>query len=155
MSQNIYLLCASVLYFVAARRTLDPMSRVFWLALCMLCLSVLLREMDPRNTNMEFLFGPIFELRLHYVFLGVIWLALLVVAWTQRNQLFKAVWQWLISLSGILMLLGVFLYVGGDIAEKKFFSGNYEVSEMIEESMELFGTLFIFFSAYVVLRRRR
>lgn len=154
LSQDVYLFSASVLYFVAARRSGDPVSRLFWLALCMFCMSVLFREMDPRGTNIEFLAGPIFDLRLHYVFLGGVWATLLVLSAPYLRLLFGALWQWLFSLSAMLLVFGVALYVGGDIAEKSFFSGNYMVSEMIEETMELFGTFVIFFSAYIALRRQ-
>ncbi len=152
--QNAYLFASAGLYFVAARRAGDPVSRLFWLALCMFCMSVLFREMDPRGTDLEFLLEPIFDLRLHYVFLGAIWAALFVLSWSYLRLLFGALWQWLFSLSAVLMLLGIVFYTGGDIAEKSFFSGDYMISEMIEESMELLGTLVIFFSAYTALRRQ-
>tara|TARA_R110002124_G_scaffold1051_1_gene5494 strand:- start:1121 stop:1744 length:624 start_codon:yes stop_codon:yes gene_type:complete len=152
--QDIYLFGAGVLYFVAAHRSGDPVSKLFWLALCMSCMSVLFRELDPRGTNVEFLLQPIFDLRLHYVFLGVIWVPLFVLSVPYRRSLFGALWQWFFSFSAVLLLIGILFYIGGDIAEKSFFSGDYLVSEMIEESMELIGTFIIFFSAYAALRRQ-
>jgi len=87
------------------------------------------------------------------LFLGLIWTALFILSWTYLPVLVRALWHWFCCLFAGLMAIGMTLYAGGDIAEKSFFSSDYMISEMIEESMELIGTLFISLSAYAALRR--
>lgn len=153
--QNLFLLAGAVFYFLAARRAPEAVSRSFWLALTIFCMCILFRELEIRGTRYEEALGAAFESRLHYVFLGVLWIALLVGSWGHVLKTISLAPRWVMFGPGRILLVGSVLYVLGDIAEKHIFTGDHDVSEMIEESFEQLGTLFIFFSSYVTLRRVR
>jgi len=151
--QNIFLFMGAVLYFQAARTAPDTVSRSFWLALTIFCLCILFRELDVRNTRLEPLLGPLFRHHVHYALLGVLWGALLAASWGHVTKTLLLTPRWLVKGSGRVLLVGCALYVLGDIAEKHFLTGDDDFSEMMEETFEQLGTLFIFLSAYVPLRK--
>ncbi len=97
--------------------------------------------------------GAALQNRFHYVFLGILWLSLLLLSLRHFRLSVVIVLRWLLTFSGALMISGILFYVLGDIAEKRFFTGNPAWSEMLEESIEQLGTLFILLSAWVALRR--
>lgn len=153
--QNLFLLLGAVLYFQAARTAPDTVSRSFWLALTIFCMCILFRELDVRGTRYEASLGPIFEHRFHYGFLGLLWFALLITSWGHVIETLRLTPRWLVRGSGRVLLIGCALYVLGDIAEKHFLTGDPDFSEMMEESFEQLGTMFIALSAYVPLRKAR
>jgi len=153
--QNIFLFLGAVLYFQAARTAPDTVSRSFWLALTIFCMCILFRELDVRGTRLEPLLGPVFNHHIHYISLGVLWIALLIGSWGHVIQTLLLTPRWLVKGSGRVLLVGCALYVLGDIAEKHFLTGDPDFSEMMEESFEQLGTLFIFLSAYVPLRKAK
>lgn len=153
--QNIFLLLASVLYFQAARSAPEHVSRSFWLALSIFCMCILFREFDVVGTRFEPTLGPIFHHHLRYGFLVVLWIALLIGSWGHVSKTLLLTPRWLVRDSGRILLVGIALYVLGDIAEKHFLTGNPDFSEMMEETFEQFGTMFIFLSGYATLRKRR
>lgn len=151
--QDTFLFAGAVAFFLTAVRARDRVSRLSLLALTMFCLSVLFREMDVRGTSLEPWFGYAFQHRWHYAFLGVLWIAILLLSLRHFRLNAIVMLNWLFGLAGATMVAGILFYVLGDFAEKHFFTGNPDVSEMIEESMEQIGTLFIFLSAYLTSRR--
>lgn len=153
LSQDGFLFAGAVLFFAAARRAPDRVSLLSLLALAMFCLSVLFREMDVRGTSLEPWFGYAFQHRWHYAFLGVLWIAILLLSLRHFRLNAIVMLNWLFGLAGATMVAGILFYILGDFAEKHFFTGNPDVSEMIEESMEQIGTLFIFLSAWLTSRR--
>lgn len=152
--QNTALFLGALFFAIAAHRATDIVSRHFWAALSLFVLCILFREIEVRGTVLEPYLGALFEGRWDYVALGLLWCALLFVSWRHMRQSFQALWQWLFSLSGAVFLVGCFFYIFGDIAEKHLLTNDGAVSEMIEESFEQLGTLFIFFSSYAALRRQ-
>ncbi|MGV8995679.1 MAG: hypothetical protein ACOH12_01885 [Parvibaculaceae bacterium] len=152
--QNLFLFLAAVLYFQAARTAPDVVSRSFWLAMTIFCMCVLFREMDVRGTRLEPLLGPVFNRHLHYGFLGVLWIALLIGSWGHVWRTILLTPRWSLTSGGLVFLAGCVLYVMGDIAEKHFMTGDPDVSEMLEETFEQLGTMFLCLSAYVSLRFR-
>lgn len=153
LSQDIFLFCAAVCFFLASRHMADRAARLFTLGLMLFCLCILFREIDVRGTNLEPYLDFIFQHRLHYAFLAVLWVILFVVALSDFRAILRQLPRWLFSLSGAMMVVGILFYISGDLAEKHFFWSSPNLSEMAEESLELLGTLFIFYSPYVVLRR--
>ncbi|MES1989410.1 MAG: hypothetical protein V4441_00480 [Pseudomonadota bacterium] len=152
--QNFFLLMAAGLYFQAARTAPEHISRSFWLALTIFCMCILFRELDVRGTRFETQIGPVFDYHIHYGFLGVLWIALLIGSWGHVIKTLLLTPRWLVKGSGRVLLIGCALYVLGDIAEKHFLTGDPDFSEMMEETFEQLGTMFIFLSAYVSLRKR-
>jgi hypothetical protein len=109
--------------------------------------------MDIRGTNLEPYLNFVFQHRLHYAFLGVLWIILIAVAVPDFRATLRQMPRWFTSLPGAMMIVGILFYISGDLAEKHFFWASPDLSEMAEESLELLGTFFFFFSSYVVLRR--
>ncbi|MCE9650623.1 MAG: hypothetical protein K8R18_13460 [Parvibaculum sp.] len=153
LSQDAFLCGGAVLFFSAALWVRDRVSRLALLALTMFCLSILFREMDVRGTNLDSYLDYAFQHRWHYAFLGVLWLAIFFLSLRHFRLSVIYILRWVLGIAGALMIVGILFYVLGDVAEKHLFSGNEDLSEMIEESMEQLGTLFIFLSGYVTLRR--
>ncbi len=153
LSQDLFLFCAAVCFFLASRRMADRATRLFALGLTLFCLCILFREINVRGTNLEPYLSFIFQHRLHYAFLAVLWIVLIAVTLTDFRATLRHLPRWLLSLSGGMMIVGILFYISGDLAEKHFFWSSPNVSEMAEESLELLGTFFIFCSSYVVLRR--
>jgi hypothetical protein len=153
LSQDAFLCGGAVLFFSAASRVRDRVSRLALLALTMFCLSILFREMDVRGTNLEPWLDRAFQHRWHYAFLGVLWLSIFLLSLRHFRLSVVYMLRWVLGVAGALMIVGILFYVLGDVAEKHLFSGNEDLSEMIEESMEQLGTFFIFLSGYVTLRR--
>ncbi len=155
LSQDTFLAGGAALFFADAVQAVDRVSRLALLALTLFCLSILFRELDVRGTNLDLYLDYAFQHRWHYAFLGCLWIAVGVLSARHFRLSFLYMLRWLFSLTGALMIMGIFFYVIGDVAEKHLFTGNADLSEMIEESMEQFGTFFICFSAWVTYRRHR
>lgn len=153
LSQDAFLAAGAVLFFADAVLAVDRVSRLALLALTLFCLSILFREIDVRGTNLDPYLNYAFQHRWHYVFLGCLWIA--VVALSARHFRLSCLYmlRLLAGLTGALLLAGIFFYVMGDFAEKHFFTGNVDVSEMVEESMEQLGTFFLCLSAWATCRR--
>ncbi|HEY4344599.1 MAG TPA: hypothetical protein VGN05_09665 [Parvibaculum sp.] len=153
-SQDLFLYMGAVLFFIASARAHDRVAQLSLLALTMFCLSILFREMDVRGTNLDAYLDYAFQHRWHYAFLGVLWITIFILSLRHLRLSFLFMLRWLLGATGVLMVAGIFFYVMGDVAEKHFLTGDPNISEMIEESMEQFGTLFIGFSGWLTLRRR-
>jgi hypothetical protein len=152
-SQDFFLFCAALCFFAASRHMADRAARLFTLGLTLFCMCILFREMDVRGTNLEPYLNFAFQHRFHYLFLAVLLMVLFIVSLSDFRATVRLLPLWLFSLSGAMMVIGILFYISGDLAEKHFFWPSQDMSEMAEESLELFGTFFIFYSAYVVLRR--
>lgn len=153
LSQDALLASGGGLFFIAAALADDRVSRLALLALTLFCLSILFREIDVRGTNLEPWLNYAFQHRWHYAFLGVLWTTVVGLSLRHFRLSFAFMLRWLFGWPGALMIAGILFYVLGDFAEKHVFTGDGEISEMVEESMEQFGTLFICFSAWATLRR--
>lgn len=153
LSQDVFLFTGAALFFASAVRATNRVSRLALLGLTLFCLSILFRELDVRGTFAEPYLGAALQNRFHYVFLGILWLSLLLLSLRHFRLSVVIVLRWLLTFSGALMISGILFYVLGDVAEKRFFTGNPAWSEMLEESIEQLGTLFILLSAWVALRR--
>lgn len=153
ISQDTFLFFAAVGFFIASRHMAHRPAKLFALGLTLFCLCILFREMDIRGTNLEPYLNFVFQHRLHYAFLGVLWIILIAVAVPDFRATLRQMPRWFTSLPGAMMIVGILFYISGDLAEKHFFWASPDLSEMAEESLELLGTFFFFFSSYVVLRR--
>lgn len=154
LTQCALLLSATVLFCVAARKTADRLTLVRLLALAVFSLTVLFREIEVEGTP----FGPYLEFtrryELKYVFLGVLWLSLLLLSRGRLKESVVTMLRWLVTHPGKFLLAGIIFYLLGDAAEKHLFVSDADLSRMIEESLETLGTLSIFLSAYGALRRQ-
>lgn len=155
LGQDVFLAGGAALFFADALQAADRVSRLALLALTLFCLSILFREIDVRSTNLDLYLDYAFQHRWHYAFLGCLWIAVGVLSVRHFRLSVLYMLRWLFSLTGALLVVGIFFYVIGDFAEKHFFTGDVNVSEMAEESLEQFGTFFLCLSAWVTYRRHR
>lgn len=154
LAQCALLFLGVVLFTHAALQAKERVTVHLLLALSVFTLTFLFREIEVESSR----FGSLLEFtrryELKYVVLGLLWLALLAFSLQHFRASFSAAFRWLLTVPGRCLLAGCILYVLGDAAEKHLIVADLDLSRMIEESLETFGTLALFLSAYGAWRRR-
>lgn len=154
LAQCALLFLAVILFAHAAQQAKERVTNHLLFALSVFALTFLFRELEVESTR----FGPLLEFtrryELKYVVLGLLWLALLAFALRHLRASLATGFRYLLTVTGRCLLAGCTLYLLGDAAEKQLIVADPALSRMIEESLETFGTLAIFLSAYGAWRRR-
>lgn len=153
LGQNFFLLCGVAVFCFASSIAEDKSSQLVMLGLTLFCISMLVREVDVRDTDLAPYVSMATNFRIHYVVLFVLWGGLLFMIARQMGPTWRRAVQWLFSLPGAWFVTGLVLYAFGDASEKNLFTDKDHLAQMTEESAELLGTVFIFCASYVTLRR--
>lgn len=152
--QNLLLLASIAIFAVTALRETDRLQQsIFW-GLALFCMNMLVREFDVRETDLEPYVSVISKYRIHYLVLAILWSAWLFRVAREMGATWRQGVQWVRSLPGAWFLTAVVLYIISDLIEKILSDSDFNLAMMLEESVELFGTLFFFYAGYVSLRRQ-
>lgn len=155
LAQCALLGLAVILFAWAAMKMTDRLTVMRMFALSVFALTFLFREVEVKGTPLEPYLYFADQHHLKYVFLGVLWLALFLFSLRQLRASVVAMLRWLMTGPGKFLLAGIALYLVGDLAEKHLIVANPDLSRMIEESAETFGTLAIFLSAFAAFAKSR
>ena len=152
--QNLFLLSSAAIFAVTAIRETDRLYQSVMWGMTVFCVSMLVREFDVRETSLEPYVSFVSRHRLHYFMLAVLWCGWLFRISREIGVTWRKGVQWMLSLAGAWFLAAVVLYIVSDLIETSLSDSDFNLAMMLEESAELFGTLFLFYSGYVSLRRQ-
>lgn len=147
MAQNVFLVLASLFFLAAAIADLNRIARLSLAGLSLFSFTAFIREVDIEGTALGNFLEPFTELELHFVAVGLVALALVVASRRHIGVSFRGAMRWARASAGRWLLVGAAFYLLGDAAEKSFFSGNKDTSEMIEETLEQAATMFFALAA--------
>lgn len=143
-SQVLFLILATALHTLhASRQQADALtSRVCHQVLAMLCLSIMVREIDIDKLGPQA--GWALAENLIRVVGGLVWLWLLVLIYQKRR------WHWprrgeiLATPTSLLTGAGVLLYMASWFFDKSVVPLASAPSQLWEETLQLSGTIFLF-----------
>ncbi|MBE0596956.1 MAG: hypothetical protein IH614_06795 [Desulfuromonadales bacterium] len=150
-SQAVFLALAIALHIVQSARTGDGAVRLFHLTLGLLCLSVLVREIDIDKLGSAAIWNSMeVVVRLCVVLVWIVLGSYLLRHW---EELWRRRLPLLISMNSFLVYLGIFFYMASWFFDKSVIPVNPDVSQLWEELLQLSATVFFFVSALRPLSR--
>lgn len=154
LGQNLLLFGGVTAFYAATSISKDKTCQAIMWGLTLFCVTMFLREVDVRGTSLDPYLHSVFEGHIHYVVLSIFWVGLFFMVIGKLAATWRKAVLWLFSPSGAWLIAGIVFYLIGDMAEKNLFTKNDGLAQMVEESAELLGTLFVFYAGYVSLRRQ-
>ena len=154
LGQNLLLFGGVTAFYAATSISKDKTCQAIMWGLTLFCVTMFLREVDVRGTSLDPYLHSVFEGHIHYVVLSIFWVGLFFMVIGKLAATWRKAVLWMFSPSGAWLIAGIVFYLIGDMAEKNLFTKNDGLAQMVEESAELLGTLFVFYAGYVSLRRQ-
>lgn len=146
-TQVFFLLLAMALHALQASRLPASfnLARICHMVLGMLCLSIMVREIDIDKLGPQ----PAWESAETLIRLsgGVLWIWLLAHACRYRLRLWRSKIDAVASTTGVLTGLGVLLYMASWFFDKSVVPLSENLSQLWEETLQMSGTVFLFTAA--------
>lgn len=154
VGQNVFLLASVAIFAGTAWRETDRLNKsVLWGA-ALFCFSLLVREFDVRETRLEPYLGVAYQYRVQYFLLVVLASTWVFRVYGEIGPTWRKGLLWIRSLPGMWFSAAIILYIVSDLTEKSLSNSDFNLAMMLEESAEIFGTVFLVYAGYVSLRRQ-
>ncbi len=147
LSQNVFLMLASLLFLAAAIADLDRIARMSLYGLALFCFTTLVREVEIEGTALGDVLDPAMRYDLDYMAIVIVALVIVAASFRHLGASVRGALRWSRSNAGRWLLVGAGIYLLGDVADKNFFSAEKSVNRMIEETLEQTATMFFLLSA--------
>jgi hypothetical protein len=145
-AQALAIFLSSILFLLSAMRRQFP-ERVLFLALTLLCLSFLLRELDMEDLGLNPMVTWLTSGIGRNLVVSLSWSFFLLFTFFYRDRLWKAFRAWAISPEGKVMILAGTFFVLAWPFDKEFLPILSETSRFFEELLELNGCMLIWISS--------
>lgn len=153
-SQEVYLFISALLFLFTAMRNAERQWRLELYGLALLTFSMTVRENDVRNTWAEPYLGYVQQHHWQNIVQVPFWIVLIALGLMRISRVVPSMLRWLQTYAGIAMVLGIVCYLAAYPFDKSWFHYDHSFEDVIEETLESCGTLFILGSAYLTFRRR-
>jgi hypothetical protein len=150
-SQTLLLLLASLLYLSAALASMN-LDRLLFAGLALLGVSLLLREVDVRDFNLNSIVASMVNGLGRNLVLGLIWVAFLTRCAMNARRLWPVFLTWVKSPAGHAILLAGLLLILSQPFDKNTFAISKPVAQFCEELFESNGYLLLLLSSILSLR---